>query len=636
MNSKKVLKSLGILFLANNIFAVNKQNQPNIIYILADDLGYGDLSCYGQKKFSTPNIDKLAQNGMRFINHYSGSTVSAPTRASLMTGLHTGHCYVRGNSDNILPLTARIFPQMLQDEGYITGMFGKWGLGNYPSSGEPGKHGFNQFVGFTDQGLAHRSYPDKIVYNGENLILTGNDWSNKVAYSPDTIHNRALKYIEENKNNTFFLYYSQTLPHAELIVPDDSIFRKFKGQFTEKPFSGADYIGSATSKSGYCSQDYPLATFASMVTRLDLYVGEIVKKLEELGLTENTIIMFSSDNGPHSEGGANPTFFNSSGGLRGIKRDIYEGGIRAPFIVKWPEKVAANSISDLQSAHWDIFPTIKEMINSSENYVGDGYSLLPTLSNKGEQTKHRYLYWEFYENNGRRGLRWGDWKLVQYTMTANPNASCSLFNLKTDPAEATNIAATNPDIVDKLTNAMEIEHIKADNLNWTYEQNTSLHDVRILVTDDKGNPINNVKVVLQNTGNRITWEEGMAIYRGVVNGSYNLTVSVNGIQMTSSQLEVNSSDISTTVVITNTDIAETYESSKIIASCFYDKTLNSLRVKSSHLLSKYKIFDCKGKTIKKGDCYGTFFNIELAIQYSKMYIIEFETTNGQSVIVKGV
>jgi arylsulfatase A-like enzyme len=641
MNNKQLnlktsaINCLSLFVAAANLSAKeNKTVQPNIIYILADDLGYGDVSCYGQKKFSTPNIDKLAQNGMRFINHYSGSTVSAPTRACLMSGLHTGHSFIRGNTDNTLPTTSRIFPQMLQNEGYVTGMFGKWGLGNYPSTGEPGKHGFNQFFGFSDQGLAHRMYPDVILSNGENVVLNGNDWTNKVVYTPDTIHKKALNFIDENKNNRFFLYYCQTIPHAELLVPDDSIFQRFKGTFTESPFKGANYIGSTTDKVGYCSQPFPKATYVSMITRLDMYIGQIIKKLEELGLSENTIIMFSSDNGPHTEGGADPVFFNSTGGLRGVKRDLYEGGIRVPFIIKWQGKIAANSVSEIHSAHWDIFPTLKEIVNSTENYVGDGNSLLPTLLNTGVQDKHRYLYWEFFEYSGRRAVRWGDWKLVQYNMTSNPNASVMLYNLKTDLAESTNVATSNKDIADKLTNALEIEHIKSDKLYWTFENNKNLRTIKILIVDKNGNPINNAKILLTNYGNRITWDEGIGIYRGVSAGTYNLSVNINGLEVSTSQLVIGSVDINKTIEITTTDVMKNLDNTKLTTSCFYDKTLNSIRVKSSQPLSSYKLFDSVGKLISNGDCFGTYFNIELTQPTSKFVILEFVAANGSNIKVK--
>ncbi|MCK5693929.1 MAG: sulfatase-like hydrolase/transferase, partial [Bacteroidales bacterium] len=310
-----------------------KKTPPNIIYILADDLGYGDLSCYGQEKFSTPHLDQLAMDGIRFTRHYSGSTVCAPSRSVLMTGLHTGHTPIRGNQEVKpegqwpLPASAETLAERLKEVGYVTGAFGKWGLGFPGSEGDPVKQGFDRFFGYNCQRYAHRYYPEYLWENEEKVYLEGNDWSSTVSYAPDMIQQKTIDFIREHRDTSFFAFVPIVIPHAELIVPDDDIYQQYLGKFPETPYvgrPGADY-GPDMIISMYCSQENPHATFAAMVHRIDRYVGEIVIELEELGLSENTIIMFTSDNGPHMEGGADPRFFNSNGGLRGFKRDLYEG-----------------------------------------------------------------------------------------------------------------------------------------------------------------------------------------------------------------------------------------------------------------------------------------------------------------------
>src|SRR5512133_2982116 len=346
--------------------AEKEKSLPNIVYILADDLGYGDLSCYGQKKFSTPNIDRLARQGMLFTQHYTGCTVSAPSRSCLLTGLHTGHTPIRGNKnwepEGNWPLPANTFTLagMLKTKGYVTGAFGKWGLGYIDSEGDPNKQGFNEFYGFNCQTLAHNYYPDHLWHNHEKIILHENDSAKKGAYAPDLIHSAALKFLDKNKNNQFFLFYPTTIPHAELFAKEEYMSR-FRGKFTpEKAFKGTD-DGPAFRLGPYGSQPEAHAAFAAMVTELDDYVGELLSKLKELGLDENTIVIFASDNGPHLEAGADPDFFDSNGPLRGYKRDIYDGGIRTAFIVRWPGKVKEGTRTEHVSAFWDVMPTLAEI-----------------------------------------------------------------------------------------------------------------------------------------------------------------------------------------------------------------------------------------------------------------------------------
>lgn len=386
------------------------QRPPNIVYILADDLGYGDISILGQNKFQTPNIDRLAESGMLFTSHYSGSTVCAPSRAVLLSGLHSGHVPIRGNKEvhpegqQSLPDSIVTVAEMLQQNGYKTGAFGKWGLGAPGAEGDPNKQGFDEFYGYNCQRYAHRYYPPHIWDNDQKIVFEGNGKPGTAHFALNNIHQRALDFMTENANRPFFLYYPSLLPHAELLLPDE-IMGDFK--FEETPFvdlrDGNNYGDVNFDVMLYCDQERPKATFASMVQLLDRQVGEIVDKLEVLGLRENTVIVFTSDNGPHHEGGADPEFFNSNGGVRGIKRDLYEGGIRAPMMVSWPKKVAKNVTSSHISGFQDVFPTFLDIIDV-DNYEGvDGISFLPVLIGEN-QPEHEYLYWEFDGPSEKRAV----------------------------------------------------------------------------------------------------------------------------------------------------------------------------------------------------------------------------------------
>ncbi len=444
---------------------LESQTKPNIIYILADDLGYGDLSCYGQEKFKTPNIDALASRGIKFTQHYSGAAVCAPARSSLMTGQHTGHTPVRGNKEIMegkggqvpLPANSITIAEVLKDAGYVTGMFGKWGLGF--NEGDPNNQGFDEFYGYNDQKLAHRYYPPYLNHNQEIDSLKGNDWTNKTTYAPDRIQEETLKFIEANKDKPFFAYIPSVIPHAELIAPKDSIFLKYEDGFEEVPHMARD---SYTSDYGdpnmvwyhYCPQEEPYAMYAAMIHRLDIQVGQIVDKLEELGISENTIIMFASDNGPAKEGGANPNFFNSNGGLRGIKRDLYEGGIRSPFITVWPKKIKAGTVSNHISAFWDVMPTLADIAGIETPKQSDGISMLPTFLDNENQKQHDYLYWEFNVRGGRKAIRKGNWKGVWYDINKKEQGDFELYDLSKDLAEENNIAEDYPEIIEELKNLM--------------------------------------------------------------------------------------------------------------------------------------------------------------------------------------
>ena len=460
-----------------------ENTQPNVIFILADDLGYGDISCNGQTMIETPNIDKLASQGMRFTQHYSGSTVSAPSRSSLLTGLHTGHTPVRGNrelknAEGQFPLPAATFtmPEMFQQAGYATGAFGKWGLGFPGSEGDPNMQGIEEFFGYNCQRQAHRYYPLHVWHNQEKFILEGNDFTNKVIYAPDVIHERSLEYITANAkaNKPFFAYLALVQPHAELLAPEDELLEKYRGIFKEEtPYvakkPGANYGDADFDLMQYSSQAEPHATFAAMVSRVDRYVGDVLNLLDELGIADNTIVIFSSDNGAHLEGGADPDFFNSNGSVTGYKRDLTEGGIRTPMFVRWNGKIKANSTSDHLSAFWDVMPTMAEIIGREPLEQTDGISMLNEWIGKKQQT-HDYLYWEFTAGKGEMAVRIGDWKIIRTRLNKTENGDFLVYNLKNDPKEQNNLAAQQPEIVAQALEIMKREHVPNKDYLFGYER----------------------------------------------------------------------------------------------------------------------------------------------------------------------
>lgn len=449
---------------ANAAVPAKEKKVPNVVFIIADDLGYGDLSCYGQEKFQTPNIDRLATEGMRFTQCYSGTTVSAPSRACLMTGLHSGHAPIRGNKEvkpegqMSLPAGIPSIFQVFKNAGYVTGCFGKWGLGAPGAEGEPGKQGVDHFFGYNCQLLAHNYYADHLWENEKRVELTDNDNGAYGTYTQDLIQEKGLQFLENNKDNPFFLFLPYVLPHAELIVPEDSIIQKFRGKYPEQPFNGCD-SGPAFRKGGYCSQKEPHATFAAMIYRLDVYVGQVVAKLKELGLYDNTILVFCSDNGPHMEGGADPDFFNSNGIYRGYKRDVYEGGIRVPFIVVWPGVVQQGE-TDFMCSFWDMLPTFAQLTGVKMKNRVDGITLMPLLTGKGKQQEHDHFYFEFHEGGGRQALRQGNWKLVRLRVSQGEDKlKTELYNLAADPSEVHDLAAEYPEKVQELLTLLKQEHV---------------------------------------------------------------------------------------------------------------------------------------------------------------------------------
>jgi arylsulfatase A-like enzyme len=385
-----------------------------------------------------------------------------------MTGKHTGHTFIRGNkeiepegqeplADSVITLT-----EILKRAGYATGIFGKWGLGPVGTSGDPLNQGVDRFYGYNCQRQSHRYFPTHLWNNDEKVVLSKNgDLDTMVTYAPDLIQQEALEFITNNSERPFFAMLTYTLPHAELQVPNDEIFQEFKSKYEEKPFKGNDY-GPGAKVAGYASQQYPHATFAAMVTRLDNYVGEVMDHLKALGLEKNTIVIFTSDNGPHKEGGADPAFFNSAGGLRGVKRDLYEGGIRVPFIARWPGRIKASSTSEYTGAFYDLMPTLAQLSRTPMLISSDGVSIVPALTRLGRQKEHPYLYWEFHEDGGRQAVRQGRWKAVRLRAKHNPDGAVELYDLTADPAEAKDVSSAFPEITKKMAAYMKAAHTESE------------------------------------------------------------------------------------------------------------------------------------------------------------------------------
>ena len=434
------------------------QIQPNIVYILADDLGYGDLGVYGQELISTPNIDRLAAEGMRFTQHYAGSTVCAPSRASLMSGLHTGHTYIRGNKPIFpegqypIPASRITIAEVLKDVGYKTAAIGKWGLGAPGTEGLPTRQGFDYFFGYNDQREAHSYYPDHLWRNEERIDLPENEKGQRGTYSHDLLTDEVLKFLQEGRTEEpFFLYIPYTIPHAALDVPDDSMLA-YEGEFEETPWEA---------EGSYIGQETPRTAFAAMVSRLDADIGRILHTLETQGLLDQTLVIFTSDNGPHQEAGADPTFFNSSGGLRGMKRDLYEGGIRVPMIAMWQGVIQANSTTDHVSSFWDVMPTLCAMVGVDPPPNIDGISFLPTLLGES-QIAHDYLYWEFHEQGGKQAIRMNNWKGVRLNVHDNRAAPIELYDLSRDRQEARDLSFDYPNIVARIAQLMNEAHAPSD------------------------------------------------------------------------------------------------------------------------------------------------------------------------------
>jgi arylsulfatase A-like enzyme len=427
--------------------------RPNIVFILADDLGYGDLGCYGQKNFATPNIDRMAAEGLRFTQHYAGSTVCAPSRACLMTGQHTGRGWQRANGGPGLrpdPHDVTV-ARLLKDAGYQTALIGKSPFIRDDQGRSPNAKGFDHFFGYSGHSAAHRYYPESLWRNGEKVLYQDNQGKEGQQYSSDLFVKDALNWLDEHAGGPFFLHLALQQPHADLSVPQK--WREpFLGKFEETP----------TDSGQYRQEPNPKATFAGMVTHLDDAVGQVLGKLRELGIAENTLVLFSSDNGAMSEGGWSREHFNSSGPLRGGKRDLYEGGIRVPLIAWWPESIRAGGTTDHVSAFWDFVPTACEAAQIEAPKDTDGLSYLPTLTGQGEQPQHDYLYWEFHEQGGKQAVREGDWKAVRLKVHTQPETPLKLYHLPSDLGETRNVAREHPEIVARMRQLMRDAHVDTD------------------------------------------------------------------------------------------------------------------------------------------------------------------------------
>jgi arylsulfatase A-like enzyme len=411
---------------------------PNIVFILADDLGYGHLGSYGQEQIRTPHIDRLAEQGTRFTQFYSGSTVCAPARSVLMTGMHTGHTSVRGNTGGIPILDDDVtVGEVLQAAGYTTGIFGKWGLGDAETTGVPNRQGFDEFFGYLHQVHAHFYYPYFLWQNEEPYILEGNEGGARGAYTHDVITEKALQFVRDQDDAPFFLYLAYTIPHTELLVPEES-FAEYAGQFPEpNPY--------VSPNGHYADQPNPRTAFAAMVTRMDRDVGRVLTLLDSLNLSDNTIVFFTSDNGGQRGGGPDLDFFQGNASLRGSKGNLYEGGIKVPMIARWPGRIADGAVSDHPWAFWDVMPTLAELAGAAVPDSIDGISMLPTLlGDRGAEQQHEFLYWENGgEANLQQAVRWGQWKAVR----PRGVPTLELYDLAADPSEATDVALLHPDVV---------------------------------------------------------------------------------------------------------------------------------------------------------------------------------------------
>lgn len=448
---------------------------PNVVFIMADDLGYGEVGCYGQDKIHTPSIDRIASEGMRFTQHYSGSPVCAPSRCVLLTGLHTGHAYIRDNDEwgergdvwhdpelegqRPLPEGTFTLGHLFKNAGYVTGAIGKWGLGGPANSGEPNRQGFDHWYGYLCQRVAHNYYPTHLWRNGERDVLEGNEYYfphqrlpdeanprdpasyeayKGQVYAPDVMAEEALSFIRNHAREPFFLYLPFTIPHAALQVPDDSL-AEYSGSFQDEPYLG---------ERGYLPHPEPRAAYAAMVTRMDRDIGRILDLLEELGLAEDTLVIFTSDNGPTFNGGTDSEYFDSAAGLRGLKTELYEGGIRVPMVARWPGRIPAGATSDLPSAFWDFMPTFADLLGQPLPGPTDGVSLLPTLRGGEGKQRHGYLYWEF---QGMQAVRAGSWKAYRLAGTGD----FELYDLDQDRSETNNVAGENPEVVARIAKIME-------------------------------------------------------------------------------------------------------------------------------------------------------------------------------------
>ncbi len=439
--------SLGPLLAAQAASPQPTSTRPNILFILADDLGYGNLGCYGQKQIQTPNIDRLATEGMRFTDAYAGSTVCAPSRCCLMTGYHTGHGRTRGNMSPDLPLRPQdlTVTEILKYSGYRTGLFGKWSLGELGSTGYPTRKGFDEWFGFFSQVHAHNYYPEHLLEQEHSFLARGNMGTQRKDYAHDLFAERALKFVAKKDDRPFFMKLSLTIPHANNEMGRDAV-------------NGME----VPSTEPYTSRNWPAPDkgFAAMVTRMDRDIGRLLDTLASTGQDDNTLIIFTSDNGPHREGGHNPDFFDDNGPLRGIKRDLYEGGIRVPFLARWKGKIRPGSTNSHPLAFWDFLPTACDLAGAPTPTGLDGLSFLPSMLGRQDQKVHDYLYWEFHERGFKQAIRQGEWKAVRL----GPGKPLELYNLANDLGETKNVASANAAIIQKMEQLFK--SARTDSKEW--------------------------------------------------------------------------------------------------------------------------------------------------------------------------
>ena len=437
MDRREFLKTTAAGAVSLAAGAAEAAARPNIIFILADDLGYGDLGCYGQQRIKTPNLDRLAAEGIRFTQAYSGATVCAPSRCCLMTGKHGGHATVRGNKRpevGLRPDEATL-PALLKKAGYRTALSGKWGLGGPSTRSMPNQRGFDEFFGYLDQLHAHNSYPEHLWQNEEEVFLTENWFNRRKKFAPDLFTEKALEFVKRRESRPFFLYLAYTVPHA------DNELGAFQGNGIEVP-----------GDEPYSNENWPQVerNFAALVTRMDRDIGTLLAALGDGGIDRNTLIVFSSDNGPHREGGHDPDYFSSRGPLRGIKRDLYEGGIRMPFLTRWTGRIRGGQVSGQVLAFWDILPSLCELAGVPRPASLDGISVLPALLGE-RRVEHPPLYWEFHERGFSQAVRFGDWKAVRN----NPQKPIELYALETDIGEKNDVAAGNAPVAQKAAELMK-------------------------------------------------------------------------------------------------------------------------------------------------------------------------------------
>jgi arylsulfatase A len=433
--------------------------RPNIVFILVDDLGWNDLSCFGQTNWQTPRLDEMAREGMRFTDAYAGNTVCAPSRAALLTGNHTGRLYQRGNGKVAFrrdPLDTTIATR-LQQLGYATAMVGKSGVAcNSDDAALPNDKGFDHFYGLLSHVAAHRQYPRQLVRNGERIELPGNEGKTGTTYASGLFVDDAIHWMEDNRDGPFFLHLALTPPHADLTVPA-RYMEPFRGRWPEKPHT----------RGGYYHQPEPKAAFAGMVAFIDESVGRVLDAVERLGIDQNTVVFFASDNGPHYEGGAHPDHFDSNGPFRGGKRNLTEGGLRTPQLVWWPGTVAAGAVSDHVTAFWDFPPTALELAGGEIPVSMDGLSVAPLLTGRPDsQASHEYLYWEFHEQGGKQAVRMGPWKGIRLGVGKNTDAPIALYDLRSDIAEQHDLASEHPEIVARIAEAMDEAHTPSERFRF--------------------------------------------------------------------------------------------------------------------------------------------------------------------------